>query len=224
MATTPMPDNSELKPNSHKYHKEVSEPRQSVEPVIEKAGNKKRKPMGKQVKEALVGDVEEVRSYLLWDVLVPAVKDTMVDLIKAFAEGIFHSNGTRGRNQYVQRNGSTSYVSYSSYSNDGYSSRGGGRRPEYGNRPMRGSYNNRYAYDFEGIVYDTRDDAEKVLDALAERTFKYGQASVADLYELSRIPSQYTDVDWGWCELSRASVERTRDGYIINLPRPERLD
>lgn len=216
MAETAMPDNSNLKPNSHKYHQEQAD-RKPAEKVVSGTASKQKKSLGKQVKEAMVGDVEEVRSYLLWDVLVPAVKDTMVDLIKAFAEGIFHSNGSRQRsNGYIQRQGPTSYVSYSSYSN-GYS------RPQQ-QRPMRGSYNPRSAYDFSGIVYDSRADAENVLNALAERTMVYGMASVADLYELSGISSSYTDTDWGWAEVSGASVERVRDGYVINLRKPERLD
>ena len=215
MAEASMPDNSQLKPNSHAYHIKNDE-KPAVEKVVAGNASKQKKSTSQKIKEALIGDAEEVRSYLVWDVLVPAVKDTIVDLIKAFAEGMFHSAGTRNRN-HIQRNGGTSYVSYSSYSN---------KPPQrtYSNGPMRGSYNARYAYDFQGIVYDTREDAENVLNALAERTMLYGMASVADLYELSGIASSYTDTDYGWAEVSRASVQRTRDGYIIELPKPERLD
>lgn len=216
MAEAAMPDNSNLKPNSHKYHQEQE--RKPAEKVVSGSAQKQRKSLGKQIKEAMIGDAEEVRSYLLWDVFVPAVKDTIVDLIKAFAEGLFHSAGSRrSGNGYIQRQGPTSYVSYSSYSNGGYA------RPQQ-QRPMRGSYNPRSAYDFSGIVYDSRADAENVLNALAERTMMYGMASVADLYELSGIASSYTDTDWGWAEVSGASVERVRDGYILNLRKPERLD
>ena len=222
MATTPIPDNSALEPNSHKYHEEKSRAnKEKAEKIVQGGANKRKKPMSKQVKEALVGDVEEVRSYLLWDVLVPAIKDTMVDLIKAFAEGIFHSNGSRSSNKYVQRNGPTSYVSYSSYSNQ-RGPRPGDRRDVYSGRTQRGYYNR--AYDYDSIVYDRREDAEAVLDALAARTMEYGVACVADLYELSGIRSSYTDMDYGWAELTSASVERVRDGYVINLPKPERLD
>lgn len=218
MATTQIPDNSSLEPNSHKYHEEKTAAAKA-EKIVEGGARKTRKPLGKQVKEALVGDVEEVRSYLLWDVLVPAIKDTMVDLIKAFAEGIFHSNGTRSSNQYVKRNGPSSYVSYSSYS-DYRGGRPANSRPQQ----VRGAYNPRAAYDYDSIVYDRREDAEAVLNALADRTMQYGVACVADLYELSGIRSKYTDTDYGWAELSEASVERVRNGYVINLPRPERLD
>lgn len=225
MAEPKMPDNSSLQPNSHKYHEESAKSeRPKAEPVVTGKASRKKKGTGTQIKEALIGDVEEVRSYLLWDVLIPAVKDTLVDLIKSFAEGIFHSGGSAGRrNQYVQRNGQTSYVSYSSYGdNRPRYSRGYDRRIE--TRPLRGSYNPRYAQDFGGILYDSRQDAENVLDALAARTMEYGMASVADLYELSGIPSSYTDTDYGWLEVSDATVQRTRDGYNIVLPKPERLD
>ena len=224
MANVPMPDNSTLAPNSHRHYEETKE-KSKAEKIIEGKANKQKKPMGKQVKEALIGDATEVKTYLLWDVLVPAIKDTMVDLIKAFAEGIFHSNGSRQRNPYVQRNGQTSYVSYSSYGNyrNSRSSRyydGPGETPRY----ARGSYNPRTAQDFDQIVYDNRADAENVLNALAERTVQYGVATVADLYEFSGIPSSYTDTDYGWPEIGGSHVDRVRDGYVIRLPRPERLD
>lgn len=228
MTTVRIPDNSslELSPNSHKYHEEqkAAEERQKVESVIDGEAGKKKPSKTKKVKEALIGDAEEVKSYLLWDVLIPAVKDTMVDLIKAFAEGIFHSAGSGSRNQYVQRNGQRSYVSYSSYGDGRRNSRyryydGPGERPR-----AQGSYNSRAALDFDEVLYKKRSDAEKVMNAMARKTVECGMVSVADMYEYSKLDSAYTDIEYGWYEIDGAYVDRVRDGYVIRLPRPERLD
>ena len=223
MTKVEIPDSTSLEPNSHKYHEEKKAvERQKVDAIVEGAASKKKASAGRKLKEALIGDAEEVRSYLLWDVLIPAVKDTMVDLIKAFAEGIFHSAGSGARNQYVRRDGQRSYVSYSSYGDMR------GRRRYYdgpAERPRaHASYNARAAFDFEEVLFKKRSDAEKVMNAMAEKTMECGMVSVADMYEYSKLKSEYTDIEYGWYEIDGAYVDRVRDGYVIRLPRPERLD
>ena len=48
---------------------------------------------------------------------------------------------------------------------------------------------------------------------------QYGMVSVGDLYDLVGVTGQYTDNNYGWTDLRTASVVRTRDGYMIKLPR-----
>ena len=43
--------------------------------------------------------------------------------------------------------------------------------------------------------------------------------SVMDLYDLVGITGQYTDNKYGWTNLRNAEPVRTRDGYMLKLPR-----
>lgn len=78
--------------------------------------------------------------------------------------------------------------------------------------------------DFREIVFVSRGDAEEVLTGLSDIIKEYKQTSVADLYDLCNITSSFADNKYGWEDLSGASVRRTNDGYILDLPRATVLD
>jgi hypothetical protein len=70
----------------------------------------------------------------------------------------------------------------------------------------------------------TRVEAEEVIDRLFDVVSRYETATVADLYEMVGVTGNYTDDKWGWTDLRGASVQRVRNGYLLDLPRPEPLD
>ena len=218
-----------LQPNSKAYHKaqkkpvskDISEKPEKQEKVVSGKAVVKKKGAAKKVEEALLADdAKTVKSYLLWDVLIPAIKDTLSDLVKKGIDALLFGEERRSDPSYVKRNGSASYVSYSSYYNRGRDSR---ERDRYRSRADRSRYRGRGA-NFDDIVYEHRADAEDVLEHLVELTMMYGIASVADFYELSGLDTNYMDNQFGWDELSEACVHRTRDGYILDLPTPIKLD
>ncbi|MCC2832070.1 DUF6378 domain-containing protein [[Clostridium] innocuum] len=47
----------------------------------------------------------------------------------------------------------------------------------------------------------------------------YGFASVGDLYDIIRVTGCYTD-NYGWCTLNKCNLVPTKDGFILELPRP----
>ena len=73
--------------------------------------------------------------------------------------------------------------------------------------------------DFDDITFRDRRDAEAVMDTLMDTIDHYGQCSVADLLKAAGMSPKYTDYDSGWHDLSRASISRYRDGYVLNMPR-----
>ena len=91
------------------------------------------------------------------------------------------------------------------------------RKPEIDSR-------NRMRHNFNDVILDSRGEAEEVLSHLVDLTIDYGMASVADLYDLVGITSKFTDNNYGWNDLSGASVSRVRDGYLVNLPKTVLLD
>ena len=85
------------------------------------------------------------------------------------------------------------------------------------------SYKNDRKYE---LVYETRADAEKVLNGMSEIIDNYGFVTVADLYDISGLPgAYYTDSQIGWKgSIKESIIKRVRDGYIIELPEPEVLE
>lgn len=69
------------------------------------------------------------------------------------------------------------------------------------------------------VLFNTRKDAEDVLGNLRWVIAKYGNATLADFYDLAGVRALYEDCKFGWTSLRGAKIVCTRDGYTIELPR-----
>lgn len=76
------------------------------------------------------------------------------------------------------------------------------------------------------LVYETLVDAEDVLNGMSEIINEYGFVTVADLYDISGLPgAYYTDSKIGWKgSIKEPTIKKVRDGYVIDLPKPEVLE
>lgn len=210
---TPKPSYAEKQREKGTDVPESPEKKKHVEKVVKGNVKRKKKPAAKKVGEAIIGeDVSEVKSYLLWDVLIPAVKDTIADLVKKGIDAVLFGGAYAPRN--IKREGSRSRASYSDYYDRNR------RKDEY--RRRRG--NRRSLHSFDDILFEDRYSAENVLECMVDITMDYGMVSVADFYELAGEEAQYTDNKYGWGELRDVEVIRSRDGWIIDLPKPEPID
>lgn len=200
-----------LESNSIESRKEP--PERKVERIVTKKVRKRRKTLGERVSEAMLGDSPgSVRSYLVWDVLLPAVKDTISELVKKGIDALLFGDSKPRDN--VRRKGDRSYIQYD--------------RPSYLSEERRASrvrtVSRRSSHSFDDILIPDRQEAEEVLDALNDLTMQYGMATLSDFYELVGMAHTYVDGEYGWYELGSASVKRTRGGYVLDLPRPERIE
>ena len=177
---------------------------------------RKRKSKIQNVAETFFGgDLKDVASYVVMDVMIPAAKDMLYDTVsQGFSRLLF--------GEVRQRTASTNreYTSYGSMSRDRSvrrvdQSRRNGRDDTFRDRIS--------SNDFDDITFRDRRDAEAVMDILMDTIDHYGQCSVADLLKASGMSPKYTDYDSGWHDLSRASISRYRDGYVLNMPRTEDL-
>jgi hypothetical protein len=75
-----------------------------------------------------------------------------------------------------------------------------------------------YSEDGDEIVFQTREDADRVLAALKDLLVKYGRATFSDFYDLVGITPKFTDTKWGWVDLGYANVRQTAGGYKVVLP------
>lgn len=191
------------------------EPKKEIKKVA--SATKRKKSMTKKFKEAFIGDDgdnQSVADYILYDVLVPAAKNTISDMVTGGIEMLLY--GERRGSSRMNRDRGRSYVNYS-----GYSTRRDDDRVRNNSRVRRSARDRVYNDD---IVVPTRGEAEQIIDSLLDIIDQYGSASIADLYSLTGIDSDFTDNSYGWTNLSTASVSRTRDGYILNLPRAYPID
>ena len=79
--------------------------------------------------------------------------------------------------------------------------------------------------DFREFEFDRRQDAEAVLSEMCEIVSQYGFCKVSDFYSMvGETERSFTDQNYGWDHLGQASVERVRDGWIVDLPRPIALN
>lgn len=190
------------KPNSRKSKEERRE--NSSERKVEKVvkGSVKTKKKNKFTDVFISEDAANVKSYVLMDVLVPAIKKAISDIVTDGIDMILY--GETGRTK--KRSSNSSYVSYRSYSDKD-------RRDE-----RRSSHRSGYRYD--DIILESRGEAEEVLERMDELLDTYGVVSVADLYDLVGITGNYTDNKYGWTNIRNAEPVRVRDGYMLRLPKP----
>lgn len=176
-----------------------------VEKAINGSSKRKKKSGAQKLLDVFVpDDIADVRSYIVQDKIVPAIKDIILDTVKACL-------GVDNRGSNTSRVSTNSRASYSRCYSDTRDSRG----------PRRAA--SAY-YEYDDILYDNRGDAETVLQEMDKQVADYGRVRVADYYEFSGITGTSTDNDYGWRDIRDARVVRTMDGYIIRLPRAVALN
>lgn len=192
----------EYRSNSHKSREKQNDsvPEKKVEKVITGLAKSKKKTGLQKIMNVFVADdINDVKSYIIEDIVVPAAKDIILDAVKA----VLGVNGRSGRS-----NTNSSKVSYRKYFNDG------------NHRESAGSTRTKTGYEYDDIVIDNRGEAEDVLLRMDELIATYGLVSVADFYDLVGITGNYTDNKYGWTDIRSATVVRAgRDGYMIKLPK-----
>lgn len=193
-------------PNSHRFkaeQKELSE--KKVEKVISGKVKTKQNNTRKLTNIFISEDASNVKSYILMDVLVPAIKKAVSDIVRDGIDMLLYGE------PHGRKSGSSApYVSYRNYSDK----RGGERTRT----------RTRSSYDFDDIILETRGEAEEVLDQMDELIETYGIVTVADLYDLVGMNHNFTDNKYGWSNLRNAQPVRDRDGYVLKLPRAVPID
>ena len=199
--------------NSHKSRRTPPEEPKKIEKVIKGSVVTRKKTIGRRFIDLFLGDdVESVSSYIMYEVLIPAAKDTVFDMIRGGTEMLLFGD-SRGFTRQSRRGNGKSYVRY-----DRVSYRDEDRRRNVSQR-------NRARHNFDEIILDSYVEAEEVLNILIELIERYDMATVADLYELVGIERTHADEKWGWENLANSKITRVRgSGYLLDLPRPILLD
>lgn len=206
-----LPGNS----NVSKEHPTDDRPKQSK--VITGQVKVKKPGLGRKFADAFFGeDVQDVKSYILRDVLVPTIKATISDVIGGGVEMLLFGRVSNGRHNL----GGTNNVTLRNYTPYGTAYTNVNNQTGYP-RTQRLQADR---YSVQDLIFSNRGEAETVLDTMISYLRQYdGMVSVADLYDMVGIIGAYTDHSWGWTDLTTASVRRVPDGYLLVLPRPVSL-
>lgn len=198
------------KPNSYKSKEEQkASSEKKIEKVVQgEVKTKKKSEIQKLGSIFISEDVNNVKDYILMDVIVPSIKNAIYELVTGSLDMIFF-NG-QGR---LKKKSQSSTVSYSRY----YDQKRDTDRGYSGTRTATG-------YDYNDIILETRGEAEDVLDRMSELIDTYGQVTVADLYDLVGITGNYTDNKYGWVNIRNAEPIRVRNGYLLKLPKAIPVD
>lgn len=193
-------------PNSNKSKDDVIQ-KKDIKPVVSTPVKPKKKSAFEKFAGNFISeDAPKVSDYIFKDILIPAGKKLVSDVVTNGIDMILYgSSGTRR-----PTGAPATRYSYASYydRND--------------RQPARISAKPKYNYD--EIVLQNRGEAEVVLNELNNVIKKYGQATVADLYDLVGMTGNFTDNDYGWTDLRYAEIVRDRDGYWLKMPKPMPID
>ena len=190
------------------------------------------KPMKKSVYSkignAIFGPrgIRSITSYVSQEVVVPAIKGTIVDgliagvtsAVDGLIAGITSAAYGEDASGYKPRSSYTTPRSnrYTNYTN------------RYNNsRPATNSYqrNVRASNRVEEYAIENRMDAADVLGKLQEIADKYGSVTVADYYEMIGVHTEYTDNNYGWVvdDIARTNILRVPNGFVLSLPNARSL-
>lgn len=186
----------EYRPNSHRSKDDASE-KKIASVVSGKVEKKKKSGIAKLADIFVPDDIDSVRSYIVESVIVPLAKKAIEDTIHTILYG----------DAEPPKKTRASSVSYSGYF-----------EKEKRSSSRAAEKSSRY---FDDLTFESRADAEEVIEQLDELIECYGVVSVADLYDLVGFQNgSHTDNKFGWVDLRSARIVRTWDGdYMLKLPK-----
>lgn len=197
--------------NSNKEKEEqVKREEHRVQKVVDGKVKTKRNEGRKLANIFISEDAGQVKSYVIMDVLVPAIKKAIYDIVTDGVDMILYGEKSGKGNR---AGGGTTRVSYRSY----YDDRKGDSRDRY--RDLR------ERFDYDDLVFESRSQAEQVRDEMLNMIDRYGMATVADMYDAAGLVAPFTSNKYGWTSLRTSEIVRTRGGdYMIKLPKAMPID
>lgn len=199
---------NDYKPNSNRFKAEQknTEYEKRAEKVVTGVVTTRKKSGLKKIADEFISeDAKNIKSYVLGDVLIPAIKKAISDIITNGIDMILYGGSKPGAKRHASD--TVSYRNY--YDRD--------------RRPMR-TTSHYSSFDYDDIILDSRGEAEDVLVRMDEIMDTYKLVRVADLYDLVGITAPPTANAYGWTNIRNAEVVRVRDGYVIKMPRAVPID
>ena len=167
----------------------------------------KKSKMDSLGKSVIQGSITDAIANAITDLIIPAGRDLLFNVVTSVSQTLIY-----GESDQPSVSNRVNRIPYSSISN--YNRMG---RPTSHVQKVR-------QLPEDGFIFERKSDADAALEHLHEACDTFGVVSVQALYEICEQTAPYTANKYGWMNLDDARVERTRDGYILKLPRSMPLD
>lgn len=211
MAAVDLP---KVEPNSNKYRsgEQPTRTRTPKASVLKKSELVKPSGFEKFVRGFMTNDVQDIKRYVLYDVILPELRNIGMGLIDSF----FRAKGIKGRGGGGVYYGNRSY---DSYYNGGYGSSVYRDRSREAHTDHKSEKN-----DYRYVTIRERAAAERIIHKMREQIYEYGEASVADLLEFMGLENtEWTDQNFGWKHPDDLGVVSTFGGWRIDAREPRSL-
>lgn len=214
----------DYKPNSHKSREPIPE-KKAEKAVIGPVKTRKKTDIRKLADVFISDDVDSVKSYIWMDVLVPAAKKTVSDIVSGVFDIIKNTVDIYlyGEDAVRKKSSNGSRTSYGKF----YDKRDDSRSP----RDARYSERSRARFDYEYLLFDSRGDVESIIAKMEDVIEEYDHISVATLYnDILDRSAPYTAENYGWTNVKSAHAERVWDyeerryRYELKLPKVMAID
>lgn len=203
----------DYKPNSHKFREEQRAEKsekpvekKNIEKVVTGSVKTKKNDVRKLTDIFIAEDVSNVKSFVVFDVLIPTIKKAISDIVTNGVDILLFGEAGRSGKKH-----SSDRIQYTRYSEKP-------RDRDYSSARVR------TACDYDDIVFNTRGEAERALSQMDDIIDAYGVVSIADLYEMADLAAPHTYQRYGWSSLRNAEAVRVRDGYMLKLPKALPID
>ena len=75
-------------------------------------------------------------------------------------------------------------------------------------------------YDVGTVEFAYYEDAKAVIDGLRNQVHQFKYATLGDFYDFAGQGTVTNDFNYGWKSIGDIRPERTKNGWVIRLPRP----
>jgi hypothetical protein len=190
----------------------------NIEKVVVGEVIQKPKGIGRKFKEVFLGgDAKQVAKYVAGDVLLPALRNLIVDMVTKGAERLVY-----GESSYRRRGPTINYSNR--YQGVQYNRPFDPRDPrERSFAPAVQPRMRQNRHEINDVIIATKEEADLVVERLADILDKYEVVALADLYDLLGLQTSQIDFKWGWTYLGNIQVRQIRQGYLLELPPLEEI-
>ena len=191
--------------NSHKSKEQKEASMEKRANKVVKGAVKTRKNDAAKLADLFIAeDIKSVGSHIVTDVIVPMIKNGIVDIVNRSVNMIFFGGGANRNN----RNSNVPYVSYNTVSAN--------NNDRFANQATQ----TRTSFRTDDFVFTTRTEAEDVLAQLDGIMETYKMVRVLDFYDTIGKTCDHTAARFGWMSMGGARIEPVRGGFVIRMPRP----
>lgn len=196
---------------------EQSYERPKVSQITSVPGKRRKKSsLERLVKSFINDDSESVAEFIVYDILIPRIKDMLYEIVTGSSSRILYG-GDRAR---------PSKPGYSNTSRYHDSYRGKPSVPWRDDIPetTRKVARSARSYSSDDVEVESREKGLEILHDMSNYIELYGDMPVAVLNDFCGISSEPMDEKYGWTDISRAAVRYIRGKWVIVMPKAEYLD